>query len=170
MNLSSYKLSRRAVLWSGLILVVAYILYLNEARYNNIDPSGLDYHLVEVQQNCKLGDICQLKTPIHGIELEYLPVIVKASGSEYLRFRLMASEIYTRVVLRVVRTAEAKAIKAGVVSNVVKGQDLEKEPDNRWQSKAINFEPGQKNIRILIYLFTAGAIYEIRQTLVHANF
>jgi len=154
-----FQLSRRAVLWLGLIAITAFMLYFQDARYNNIDKNGIDYHLLEIKKNCTINKICRLRKFAEGVDLS---VQVSQQGQAYMMTVSQASDI-TRVVMRI-ETVDSPQIEKGVVSSEVKGREFVQTKLNLWQLKNILLKQDQVKFKYILYVFTENAIYEIRQT------
>lgn len=156
------QLSRRAVLWLGVIAITAFILYLDDARYNNIDKNGIDYHLLEITKPCAVNNICSFRKFVEGIDLT-VQLRKSQSDSRYIMTLGQASKL-TRAILRVDDRKVSK-VEKGVVSSEVKGRNFTKLTSGRWQIKNIHVESEKIRIKTILYVFTATAIYEIRQTI-----
>ncbi len=155
-----FKLSRRVVLWLGLIAITAFMLQLKEARYNNIDPQGTDYHLIEVKKACRLKQGCQLRKYVEGIDL--LIQWDKQQLMNDYRITVRHRLDITRVLLNVI-TEKSATIAKGVISGEVKGMPLSQgESPHILQLKKILIKQDQTTIKYILYVFTTHAIYEIR--------
>ncbi|VAW72317.1 hypothetical protein MNBD_GAMMA12-1714 [hydrothermal vent metagenome] len=154
-----FKVSRRVVLWLGLIALTAFILQLQEARYNNIDPHGTDYHLIEVEKTCRLKQRCQLRKFVEGIEL-IIQWTKQQSANQY-RLTVQHQLSIDRILFADITKKSAK-LEAGVISGEVKGKGLSKISSNILQLNKILLKQSQTNMKYILYVFTENAIYEIR--------
>lgn len=155
------NISKRVVIWLFLITGTVFILQLSESRYDNIDPHGLDYHLIEISNPCSVIDVCKLNKGANGINLSMKFNLVGASSGYILN--LESTLKLTRVTLRLVTANNHSLFKPGVASNAVKGQALSKSMSS-WRSGIVKIRKGQKKLKAILYLFTENAIYEVRQT------
>ena len=154
------NISKRVVIWLFLITGIAFILQLSESRYDNIDPHGLNYHLIENSHLCPFIGVCKLNRDSNGINLSVKLSPVAPTGSYILN--LESTQKITRATLRFITTNNQAQFKPGVASNAVKGLALSKSSIGDWRSRVIRIGQDQKKIRTILYLFTENAIYEVR--------
>ncbi len=160
MMVNRLQISRRVVLWLALITITAFMLYLGDTRYNNIDKNGIDYYLIESPKSCSLNKTCGLRK--FSKEQEWTVQLIRPNTEKNYTVILNKISSATKVVFRLIEN-NASQTEKGVVSSEIKGQNLTQLKSTRWQLKNINIRTGQANIKYILYVFTADAIYEFHQ-------